>query len=78
MAHALTFQVKISVELVKGNRELAAIQASDRAELREMLQNIAMSVDELRTLHRMQSPATAEIMENIGEVCWYLSARKTC
>lgn len=61
-------QLQIGMELAKGQRELAAIQESDRAELREMLQNIATSVDELRAIQRPQSFATMEVMENIEEV----------
>jgi len=56
------------MELSKNHRDLAAIQENDRAELREMLHNIAMSVDELKTIQRMHSPATVEIVQSIEEV----------
>jgi son of sevenless-like protein len=57
------------MELSRSHRDLAAIQESDRAELREMLQNIAMSVDELKAIQRMHSPAAAEMVQSIEEVC---------
>ena len=56
------------MELSKNHRDLAAIQESDRAELREMLQNIVMSVDELKAIQRMRSPAAVEIVQSIEEV----------
>lgn len=61
----------MNMELSKNHRDLAAIQESDRAELREMLQNIAMSVDELKAIRRMRSPAAVEIVQSIEEVCYY-------
>lgn len=56
------------MELSKGQRDLAAIQESDRAELREILQNISNSVEELRALQRTPAPAVADIMQSIEEV----------
>jgi son of sevenless-like protein len=58
------------MELSKSQRDIAAIQESDRAEMREMLQNIAMSVDELRAIRHMPSPAAVEMVQSIEEVCY--------
>lgn len=61
-------QIQINMEHSKNHLEMTVIHERDRAELRETLQQIAMSVEELRTIQRMQSPATAEIMQSIEEV----------
>jgi son of sevenless-like protein len=60
------------MEISKSQRDLAAIQEYDRAELREMLQNIAMSVDELRAIRRMQPTEAVEMVQSIEEVCYLL------
>jgi hypothetical protein len=57
------------MELSRNHRDLAAMQESDRAELREMLRNIAMSVDGLRAIQGMHSPAAVEMVQSIEEVC---------
>lgn len=57
------------MDISKSQRDLAVIQERDRAELREMLQNIAVSVDELKAIQRMPSPAAVEMVQSIEEVC---------
>ena len=58
------------MELSRSHRDLALIQENDRTELREMLQNIAVSVDELKAIQRIQSPAAVEMVQSIEEVCY--------
>lgn len=64
----IDWQVQMNMELTKGQRDQKLIQERDRAEMRELLQNIANSVEELKAIQQMPSPATLEIMQSIEEV----------
>jgi hypothetical protein len=57
------------MELVEQHRQLDLSAERDRAELRELLQEITLSNDELGAIGRLHFPAKAEIMQNIAEVC---------
>lgn len=56
------------MEHIKNHQYMATLQERDREELRETLQKIAHSVEELRAIQNMPSPAAVEIMQSIEEV----------
>jgi len=57
------------MELARGHMELQAIQERDKEEIREVLQTIVKSTDDMRALLNMQSSRPVEeIMESLQTV----------
>lgn len=69
-AHVLDAQIRINMELTRGHQESRAVQERDKAEIRDVLQKIVKSTDDMRALLNMQSAQPIdEIMESLQTVC---------
>ncbi|KAG5652945.1 hypothetical protein H0H81_002953 [Sphagnurus paluster] len=65
-AAVMKFNISINMELVRGRQESKAIQARDKAEVREVLERIVQSTQDMKTLLSMQSSRPVEeIMESL-------------
>lgn len=77
-AHVLDAQVRINMELTRGHQESRAVQERDKAEIRDVLQKIVKSTDDMRALLNMQSSQPIdEIMESLQTVrLQYINPRR--
>lgn len=65
-------QVQINMEMSRGQLESKAIQARDKAEIRDLLQHIVQSTEDMRTLLNMSSRDSRPVevmMESLQTVC---------
>lgn len=60
----------MTLELNRNQREQLQLQERDREEMRTLLQTIASSVDQLKAVRQMRSPAALEMIQSIEEVCF--------
>ncbi|RDB23999.1 Serine/threonine-protein kinase STY17 [Hypsizygus marmoreus] len=65
-AAIMKFNMSINMELTRGHQETRAIQERDKAEMREVLQDIVQSTQDMKALLSMQSSQPVEeIMESL-------------
>ena len=57
------------MELARGLMESQAIQERDKEEVRELLQAIIKSADDMRVLNMQSSRPIKEVMESMQTVC---------
>lgn len=72
----------MNMEIARGQEQSKAIQERDRAELRELLQHIVRSQEDMRMLLRMQpsrdSHPVEQIMESLQTVSQLTCLLRTC